>query len=130
MLVSFTADPAGDGVDLPSGVNDPLDVSVQLVTVATAKDDGEEKRVHTFFPSRNRFTTEEGKTGTEADLLFYYKPADVFKDGDRVITMDEFERLLTPFEDEDNRAEIVVVTYDRDGSSEFRITTPAIDPLP
>ena len=128
--VSFTADPAGDGVDLPSGVDDPLDVSVQLVTVATARNAGTDKRIHTFFPTRNRFTTEEGRFGTDADLLFYYKPADTFKDGDRLISMDEFERLLTPFEDEENRAEIDIVTYDRDGSSEFRITTAAIDLLP
>ena len=123
--VSFTADPGGDGVALPAGVSDPQDVFVQLVTVARSKDAGKGLGIHTFFPRHNRFTTEAGRDNPEADLLFYYKPGDTFKAGDRLITIDEFEELLTPFEDDENLARIDIVTYDREGSSEFRITTAA-----
>lgn len=123
--VSFTADPAGDGVDLPAGVSDPLDAFVQLVTPATSKDAGKIKRVHTFFPRHNRFTTEVGDDNPDAKLLFYYKPGDTFKAGDRVITIDEFEELLAAPAGEENVATIHIVTYDRDGSSEFRVTTAA-----
>ncbi len=123
--VSFTADPDGDDVDLGSGVDDPLDASVQLVAVATSQDAGEDKSIHTFFPRHNRFATEAEDGNPDADLLFYYKPRDTFKAGDRLITIDEFEELLTPFEDEENRATVDIVTYDREGSSEFRITMSA-----
>ena len=128
--VSFTADPTGDGVDLPTGVDDPLDVFVQLVTPATSRDAGRNMEIHTFFARLNRFTTEVGRGNLDADLLFYYKPGDTFKAGDRLITIDEFEALLTPFEGEENVATIDIVTYDRDGSSEFRITRPASTLLP
>ncbi|MDE0234693.1 MAG: S-layer homology domain-containing protein [bacterium] len=124
--VSFTADPAGDGVDIPTGVSDPQDVFVQLVTVATSKDAGKGLGIHTFFPRHNRFTTEAGRDNPDADLLFYYKPGDTFKAGDRLITIEEFEELLTPFEDDENPARIHIVTYDREGSSEFGITTSAL----
>ncbi|MCZ0941056.1 MAG: hypothetical protein OXJ55_20615 [Caldilineaceae bacterium] len=124
--VSFTADPAGDGVDLPAGVSDPPDAFVQLVTPATSRDAGRSMGIHTFFSRHNRFTTETGDDNPDAKLLFYYKPGDTFKAGDRLITIDEFEELLTPFEDNENPARIHIVTYDREGTSEFRITTPAI----
>ena len=123
--VSFTADPDGDGVDLPAGVDDPDDVFVQLVTVATSRDAGDDLGIHTFFPRHNRFTTEVGRGNLNANLLFYYKTGDTFKAGDRLITMDEFEALLTPFEDDDNPARIDIVTYDRQGLSEFRVTRSA-----
>ncbi|MCQ3805354.1 MAG: S-layer homology domain-containing protein [Acidimicrobiia bacterium] len=128
--VSFTADPGGDGVDLPAGVGDPPGVSVQLVTVATSKDASKDMRIHTFFPRHNRFITEAGDGNPDAELLFYYKPRDTFKAGDRLIMIDEFEELLTPFEDEENPATVDIVTYDREGSSEFRITTSASTLLP
>ena len=128
--VRFTADPGGDGVDLDAGVDDPLDVFVQLVTAATSEDAGKDMRIHTFFPRHNRFTTEAGDGNPDAELLFYYKPADTFKAGNRPITIDEFEELLTPFEDDENLARIDIVTYDREGSSEFRITTTASNFLP
>ena len=123
--VSFTADPGDDDVDLDAGVDDPQDVPVQLVTAATSGDAGKDMRIHTFFPRHNRFTTEAGDGNPDADLLFYYKPRDTFKAGDRLITIDEFEELLTPFEDEENRATVDIVTYDREGTSEFRITMSA-----
>lgn len=123
--VSFTADPTADGVNLPTGVGDPEDVFVQLVTVATSKDAGNDLAIHTFFPRQNRFTTEVGRGNLDANLLFYYKTGDKFKAGDRLITIDEFEALLTPFEDDDNPATIDIVTYDREGSSEFRVTRSA-----
>ena len=123
--VSFTADPAGDGVDLPAGVDDPLDIFVQLVKPATSRDAGKNMGIHTFFPRLNRFTTEVGRGNLDADLLFYYKPGDTFKAGDRLITIDEFEALLTAFEGEENVATIDIVTYDREGLSEFRVTKAA-----
>jgi hypothetical protein len=128
--VSFTADPAGDGVDLPGGVSDPVDVSVQLVKVAVSRDDGKDLEIHTFFPRLNRFTTEARDGGPDADLLFYYKPADIFKAGNRLITMDEFEELLTALEGDENRATVDIDTYDRDGASEFRITKTAYNIVP
>lgn len=130
VAVSFTADPGGDGVDLGAGVGDPLDVSVQLVTAATSKDAGKDKSIHTFFPRHNRFTTEAGNGNLDADLLFYYKPVDTFKAGDRLITIEEFEELLIPFEDDENPARIDIVTYDREGLSEFRVTTSTSNFLP
>ncbi len=125
--VTFIADPDGDGVDLPTGVDDPQEVYVQLVTVATSKDAGNDLGIHTFFPRHNRFTTEVGRGNPDANLLFYYKPGDKFKAGDRLIAIDEFEELLTPFEGDENLARIDIVTYDREGSSEFRVTRSASD---
>ena len=127
VAVTFTADPDGDGVDLPTGVDDPQEVYVQLVTVATSKDAGNDLGIHTFFPRHNRFTTEVGRGNPDANLLFYYKPGDKFKAGDRPITIEEFEALLTPFEGDENLARIDIVTYDREGSSEFRVTRSASD---
>ena len=130
VTVSFTADPAGDGVDLDAGVDDPPDAVVQVVTAATSKDAGKDINVHTIFPHLNRFTTEAGGGDSDAKLLFYYKRADTFLAGDDPITIEQFESLLTPFGDEENDAVIDIVTYDREGTSVFKIVRTADDSRP
>ncbi len=124
VTLSFTADPGGDGVELDSGVDDPPDAVVQVVTAAISRDDGEDIDVHTIFPHRNRFITEAGSGDSDAKLLYYYKRADTFLAGDDTITIEEFETLLTPFGDE-NQAVIDIVTYDREGTSVFKVVRTA-----
>lgn len=130
VTVSFEADPAGDGVDLDAGVDDPPDAVVQVVTAATSKDDGEDISVHTIFPHLNRFTTEAGGGDSDAKLLFYYKRADTFLAGDDMITIEQFETLLAPVDDEENEAVIDIVTYDREGTSVFKVVRTADDSRP
>ena len=130
VTVSFTADPAGDGVDLDAGVDDPPDAVVQVVAAATSKDADKDIDVHTLFPHLNRFTTEAGDGDSDAKLLFYYKRADTFLAGDDNITIEQFESLLTPLGDEENDAVIDVVTYDREGTSVFKIVRTADDSRP
>ena len=130
VTLSFTADPGGDGVDLDAGVDDPPDAVVQVVTAATSKDAGKDISIHTIFPHLNRFTTEAGGGDSDAKLLFYYKRADTFLAGDDMITIEQFETLLTPFGDEENEAVIDVVTYDREGTSIFRVVRTADDSRP
>ena len=125
VTVSFTADSGGDGVDLDSGLDDPPDAVVQVVTAATSRDDGEDIEVHTMFPHRNRFLTEAGDGDSDAKLLFYYKRADTFLADDDTITIEEFETLLTPIGDDENQAVIDIVTYDREGTSVFKIVRTA-----
>jgi len=125
VTVSFTADPAGDGVDLDAGVDDPPDAIVQVVTAAISRDKGKDIDVHTIFSHLNRFTTEAGDGDSDAKLLFYYKRADTFLAGDDTITIEQFESLLTPPGDEENDAVIDVVTYDREGISTFKVISTA-----
>ena len=130
VTVTFTADPGGDGVDLDTGVDDPPDAVIQVVTAARSRDVGKEIDVHTIFPHLNRFTTEAGGGDSDAKLLYYYKRADTFLAGDDMITIEQFESLLTPFGDEENEAVIDVVTYDREGTSVFKVVRTADDSRP
>ncbi len=128
--VSFTADPGGDGVELDSGVDDPPNAVVQVVTAATSKNYGEDIDVHTIFPHRNRFITEAGDGDSDARLLYYYKRADTFLAGDDIITIEEFETLLTPIGDNENQAVIDILTYDREETSVFKIVRTADNSRP
>ena len=130
VTVTFTADPGGDGVDLDAGVDNPPDAVVQVVTAATSRDTDEEISVHTLFPHLNRFTTEAGNGDSDAKLLFYYKRADSYLAGDDTITIEQFESLLTPSGDGENEAVIDVVTYDREGTSVFKVIRTADDNRP
>ncbi|MCE2528027.1 MAG: hypothetical protein J4G00_10925 [Actinomycetia bacterium] len=47
--------------------------------------------------------------------------------GDDMITIEEFESLLTPVGDEENDAVIDIVTYGREGTSVFRVVRTADD---
>ncbi len=130
VTVSFTADPAGDGVDLDTGVDDPVDAVVQVVTAASSRDVGKNMEIHTMFPHLNRFTTEAGNGDSDAKLLHYYKRQDTFFVGDDTITIEQFETLLTPVGDEENQAVIDIVTYDREATSVFRVVRTADNSRP
>ena len=63
-------------------------------------------------------------------MLFFYKRADTFLAGDDMITIELFESLLTPSGDEENEAVIDIVTYDREGTSVFKVVRTADDSRP
>ncbi len=113
---------APDDIALPGYTATLAAGPIQVVTNADSRSTGE-RDVHTLYTDDNEFTTEEIADGdTDAHLLFSYDADDTFTDGDGLITMEEFEKLLVNDEDTGlSGATVDIVIYNPDGSSIFQV---------
>ena len=133
ITVEIDPDPAEDlddpdqADDVETGLTAPTSASsIQVVVEADADRTGS-KNVHTAYTDDDLFLSESG-TATNAEYLFRYDSDDIFVDGtvagegDTVIDMEAFEKMIAEPDDNTVNAAVVEIVIYSDGSSIFKVT--------